>query len=193
MNSWRLTLIFSFSLFVSASLLFSIQPMVSKMLLPVLGGSPAVWTTAMVFFQGALLAGYAYAFAAAKYLPVKRQIVIHMILLIVAVYVLPITISDTWADANVSAPQFWLLTVLLAVVGLPFIAIAGSTTLLQNWFTHSGHETASDPYYLYAASNAGSLFALLAYPTIIEPFLTLDQQADYWSVAYFCWIALILN
>jgi hypothetical protein len=192
MMMWPLTVVFSVALLVSAGLLFSVQPMISKMVLPALGGAPAVWITAMVFFQGALLAGYAYAYASTKYFSVRTQIVVHLALLLGALYVLPIGISDAWGAPDLALPQVWLITVLLGVVALPFIVTAGSATLLQNWFSQSRHPHASDPYFLYAASNAGSIIALLAYPTVLEPTLALEQQSSAWSLIYIGFIALAL-
>lgn len=184
MTTWPLTLVFSISLIVSSSLLFSVQPMVSKMMLPMLGGAPSVWTTAMVFFQGALFVGYAYAFLSSKYLTVRAQIILHLVALLGALLILPVTISDTWAVLDMENPQIWVLTVLLAVVAWPFVAVAGSATLLQNWFAHSNHRSALDPYFLYAASNLGSIVALLAYPFVLEPRLTLQAQSQAWSLLY---------
>ena len=115
---WPLTAVFSIALLVSAGLLFSIQPMISKMVLPVLGGAPAVWITAMVFFQGARLAGYTYAFASTKYLSVRTQIVVHLVLLLGALTLLPIGISDAWGTPDLALPQIWLMYVLLGVVAL---------------------------------------------------------------------------
>jgi hypothetical protein len=190
-SSMRLILTFSGALFISASLLFSVQPMISKMVLPILGGTPAVWITAMVFFQGALLAGYAYAYTIIKFVPLKGQIIIHLVALSLALLVLPMSISESWGTPDWQRPQIWLLTVFMGVVALPFVAASGSTTLLQSWFSHSEHEHASDPYFLYAASNAGSLLALIAYPTILEPLFTISEQTGGWTIVYYLLIALI--
>jgi hypothetical protein len=185
------TLIFGLGLFASASLLFAVQPMASKMVLPILGGSPAVWTTSMVFFQGALLAGYVYAFLSSRYLPLKIQILIHIGVLLVAFFFLPISISADSANPDMNVPQVWLLTILIGMVAMPFVAIAGSTTLLQNWFAHSSHHSAADPYFLYAASNGGSLLALLAYPVVLERLFDLDRQSGIWTAFYVAAVLLI--
>jgi hypothetical protein len=190
-SSVRLLLAFSLALFVSASLLFSVQPMISKMVLPILGGSPAVWITAMVFFQGALLAGYGYAYTVIRFMPLKAQVITHLTFLTLALFILPMSISESWGTPDWQTPQIWLLTVFMGVVAFPFVVASGSTTLLQSWFSHSKHRHASDPYFLYAASNAGSLLALLAYPTILEPVLTLSQQTKGWAIFYCFLISLI--
>jgi len=185
-----LTLVFSISLMVGAGLLFSVQPMVGKMMLPMLGGAPAVWTTAMVFFQSALLVGYVYAFLSSRYLALRAQVVLHLAALFAALGILPIAISDVWGSPDLALPQLWLLTVLLGVVALPFVIVAGSSTLLQNWFAHSNHPRASDPYFLYATSNLGSIVALLAYPFLIEPRLTVALQSRAWTMLYLTLIGL---
>ena len=179
-------LLFAVTLFLSAALLFSVQPMVAKMVLPLLGGSPSVWATCMVFFQASLLAGYAYAHATATWLGTRRQTILHAGLVLLPLFVLPFGINSDAASslAPDDDPSRWLLTLLLTSVGLPFFVVSTSAPLLQRWFSHSGHPAASDPYFLYSASNAGSLLALLAYPLVIEPKLTLGQQCMAWTVGY---------
>jgi hypothetical protein len=177
-------LLFTITLFVSAALLFSVQPLIAKMLLPLLGGSPAVWNTCMVFFQSLLLAGYLYAHAATTWLGPRRQAPLHVGLLLLPVVVLPLAVSPGWlppADAN---PIPWLLALLLVSVGLPFFMVATSAPLLQKWFARTGHPGGRDPYFLYAASNLGSLLALLSYPLLLEPYLRLAEQSWLWSSAY---------
>jgi hypothetical protein len=191
MNSRTRVWAFGGALFLSAALLFSLQPMISKMLLPILGGSPAVWTTAMVFFQGALLAGYLYAFLSARYLPMRSQVVAHVLLLSSAILLLPVSAPATTAGLDLAAPQGWLLWTLFTGIGLPFVAIAGTSTLLQSWFQHSGHGRSSDPYFLYAASNSGSLLALVAYPAVAEPLFKLSELASGWAIGYLGLIVII--
>ena len=182
MNAGVRTFVFAIAIFVSAGLLFSVQPMVTRMLLPVLGGAPAVWNTAMVFFQGALFAGYVYAWLAARHLRLRQQALGHMALLAAAAFYLPIAVAG--APPDPAHPQAWLLLTLLAAVAMPFIVVSGSATLLQNWFAHAAGPRAAEPYFLYAASNAGSLLALVAYPLVVEPALGLEEQSGGWSLAY---------
>ncbi|MFL6227258.1 MAG: hypothetical protein ACJ741_00610, partial [Pyrinomonadaceae bacterium] len=181
-----LPLLFSATLFVSAALLFWVEPMVAKMLLPLLGGTPAVWNTCLLFFQTMLLAAYAYALFASRRLTPRQQVFAQLLLLAAAVASFPISISAATA-ANVPRegnPAFWLLGRLSLIVGLPFFAVSTLGPLLQSWFGATRHKSARDPYFLYAASNAGSLVALLSYPLVIEPALTLRRQSHVWSLAY---------
>lgn len=170
------------TIFLSAFLLFGIQPMFAKMVLPKLGGSPAVWSTAMVFFQAMLLAGYAYAHWLTSRFNVRRAALIHIALMVTVLLTsLPIKIAAGFDRPPVDGEIVWLLALFTASVGLPFFAVAANGPLLQAWFARSGHEHARDPYFLYAASNIGSFLALLAYPVVIEPFLRLPAQAAAWA------------
>src|SRR5947209_4259601 len=173
-------LLFAVTLFLSALLLFWVQPLAGKMVLPVLGGTPAVWNTCVLFFQGALLAGYAYVLASTRWLSTRAQVLLHVALLIAAVLSLPVIIGAKLGDDPTASPVAWLLKTLLLTVGLPFFALSASAPLLQKWFSHTRAASASDPYFLYAASNAGSLIALLAFPVLLEPNLTLGQQGRAW-------------
>jgi hypothetical protein len=188
-------LLFLLTLFLSAFLLFCIQPMIAKMVLPLLGGSPAVWSTCMVFFQAALLAGYAYAHATTTWLGVRRQTIVQAGLLLLPLFVLPFGVpSDAARSLSPEAnPTGWLFGLLLGMVALPFFVVATSAPLLQRWFTQSGHPAASDPYFLYGASNLGSMLALLAYPLVIEPNLRLAQQSMAWTVGYGLYVVLALG
>jgi hypothetical protein len=188
-----MSFLFAVALFVSAALLFWVQPLAGKMLLPLLGGSPAVWNTCLLFFQGVLLAGYAYALASTRWLSARAQAFLHVALLAAAALALPVGVSAA-ASGGVPAsgnPAAWLLKTLLLTVGPPFFALSASAPLLQKWFSQTRAPSASDPYYLYAASNAGSLLALLAFPLLLEPNLTLGTQSRAWSLAYFALIALV--
>jgi hypothetical protein len=178
--------LFAVTLFLSASLLFWVQPMIAKMLLPLLGGTPAVWNTCMVFFQAMLLGGYAYAHLVTWRLSRKRQIILHTALLGIAMLVLPISLSQRAFESvpTDSNPVFWLLGVLFLSVGLPFFVLASHAPLLQRWFSHSNHAAAGDPYFLYAASNLGSLVALLGYPLLLEPHLRLLEQSRVWTAGF---------
>ena len=183
-------------MFVGATLLFVVQPMVGKMILPLLGGTPAVWSTCMVFFQAALLAGYAYAHASASRLGVGRQILLHLALLLVPLAVLPLAINPAMLRGGEANPVLDVLALLSISVGLPFLVVSATAPLLQKWFSRTGHAAAHDPYFLYAASNLGSMLALLGYPTLIEPRLHLRgeswlTQTRLWSVGYVALVVLI--
>jgi hypothetical protein len=184
--------LFGVTIFVSSALLFSIQPMIAKMLLPLLGGTPAVWNTCMLFFQAALLCGYAYALLVSRW-PLKRQLVAQLSLLCLAFVSLPIGLSSSWANSVPpnDNPSVWLLMCLAASVGLPFFIVSSNSPLLQKWFSQTASESARDPYFLYSASNAGSLLALLAYPVLLEPFFTLRAQGRLWTIVYAGLVLLI--
>jgi spermidine synthase len=177
-------LVFAATLFASAMLLFLVQPMTGKMILPMLGGSPALWNTCMVFFQAMLLAGYAYAHASTRWLGVRRQAALHLLVLAVPFVVLPIAVNKALAPGGESNPVFGVLYLLLVSVGLPFFVVSASAPLLQKWFAGTAHPAARDPYFLYAASNLGSMLALGAYLLIVEPTFKLAQQSWLWMLGY---------
>jgi len=185
-------LFFSVTLFSSALLLFLVQPLVARMLLPLLGGTPTVWNTCMVFFQAVLLAGYAYSHFLTKRLSIRAQVLIHSSLLLLTLLALPIALSETMVRSVPwqSNPMFWLLKTLLLLVGLPFFIVSTSGPLLQNWFSRTKHPSAKDPYFLYAASNLGSLIALIGYPAVVEPALRLRQQSAFWASLYAAFLIL---
>jgi hypothetical protein len=187
-----LLLVFTFSMFASATLLFLVEPMIAKMLLPTLGGTPAVWNTCMVFFQTMLLAGYFYAYVAMRWLGRRAQIVVHLSLVSLPLFlsVLPLHLPRGWEPPTQSSPVFWLLGVLFVSVGLPFFVLSSSTPVLQRWFGDSDHRQAADPYFLYAASNVGSLAGLLAYPFVLEPLLRLSEQSRLWKSGYMVFVAM---
>jgi hypothetical protein len=182
---------FTATIFVSAALLFMVQPMFTKMVLPRFGGAPSVWSVAIVFFQAALLAGYAYAHCLTRMVPGRRSLVIHFIVMTAATFALPVSIAARWAQPPETGEALWLLGLFVASIGLPFFALAANSPLLQAWFARSDHPAASDPYFLYAASNVGSFLALLSYPIAIEPFVRLGQQVRWWSIGFYLLIALI--
>lgn len=176
--------IFSLTLLLSAALLFSVQPMFAKMLLPLLGGTSSVWTTAMLFFQLTLLAGYAYAHGMARFFPVWLQSTIHVSLLIVFFFFLPFSISENSSPPSNQNPTLWQLTTMLFIVGGPFFVLSASAPLLQKWFSYSKHSDAKNPYFLYGASNLGSMASLLCYPFLIEPLFSLGNQSELWRSGY---------
>lgn len=179
-----LPLLYAVTLFVSALLLFSIQPMFAKLVLPKLGGAPAVWSVAMVFFQTVLLAGYAYAYALNRLLPARWAAMLHILLLAMTAAMLPIAIAPGWGSPPQDGTALWLFGLFAVSIGLPFFTLSASAPLLQSWFAASGHQQAGNPYVLYAASNLGSFAALFAYPVIVEPFLTLKTQTAAWSIGF---------
>jgi hypothetical protein len=187
-------LLFAATLFCSALLLFQVQPMVGKMLLPKLGGAPAVWNACMVFFQAALLAGYAYSHATSAWLGSRRQALLHLPLLFLPLLVLPIAIADSAfrATSALSHPVVLVLVQLTLAVGLPFFIVSTTAPLLQRWFADTSHPSAHDPYFLYGASNLGSILGLLAYPLLIEPMLPLGQQSKVWSWGYAVYGVLVV-
>lgn len=185
------TAMFVATVALSAFLLFSVQPIFAKMMLPTLGGTPAVWSVAMVFFQALLLAGYAYAHLLTRLLPVSRAALVHLCVLALAFASLPIAIAQGWGRPPASGEAFWLIGVFAASVGLPFFAVSANGPLLQAWYAASGRKGAEDPYFLYAASNLGSFGALIAYPLVIEPFASLRQQSLGWTFGFVALAALI--
>ncbi|MBI4632808.1 MAG: fused MFS/spermidine synthase [Deltaproteobacteria bacterium] len=176
--------IFSLALFLSAGLLFLVEPIIAKMILPLLGGTPAVWNTCMMFFQAVLLAGYYYAHISGSKARINRQILIHLVVSVAACAVLPISISRHWAPSSEGSPIGYILLLLLISVGLPFFILSSNSLLLQKWFADTGHPSAKDPYFLYSASNLGSMLALISYPTVIEPYFRLAEQSRAWSWGY---------
>ena len=179
------------AVFLSALLLFGVQPMFTRMVLPQLGGSPSVWSVAMVFFQSMLLAGYAYAHwltqVRQRYVPV----LVHLALLCAAGLTLPLSIAQGWGEPPASGTAFWLLGLFAVSIGLPFFALSANNPLLQAWFVRTGHRDGADPYFFYAASNIGSFLALLSYPVLLEPTFTLQAQNRLWSGGFFLLIVLI--
>jgi hypothetical protein len=166
--------------------------MIAKMLLPLLGGTPAVWNTCMLFFQAVLLCGYAYALLVSRW-SLKRQLIAQLAILCLAFVSLPIGISSSWSNSVPPSedPSLWLLLCLAVSVGLPFFIVSSNSPLLQKWFSRTATESARDPYFLYSASNAGSLLALLAYPALMEPFFTLRAQGRLWTAVYAGLVLLI--
>jgi hypothetical protein len=195
--------LFGVTLFISATLLFLVQPMVGKMILPLLGGTPAVWNTCMVFYQALLLAGYFYAHKTTTHFPTQRQVAVHTGLLLVAVGTLalgaafvenhsPVPVVKSLAPQGSEMPFFGVIALLAAAIGVPFFTVSATAPLLQKWFSETGHSSAKDPYFLYAASNAGSLLGLMAYPFVVEPNLRLVEQAWMWAGGFVGMLVLIV-
>lgn len=176
--------LFTATMFVGAVLLFWVQPLFTKMVLPLLGGSPSVWNTAVVFFQAALLCGYGYAHLLTRYLGARSQCLAHLCLLGAAAVALPIGIAEGWRPDAVTPPALWLVGLLVVSIGAPFFAVATTAPLIQRWFSRTGHPHASDPYFLYAASNLGSVAVLLAFPFVIEPLFGTRGQAFGWTLGF---------
>ena len=183
--------VYTAAIFVSALLLFSVQPLFTKMVLPRLGGSPAVWSVAMVFFQSLLLAGYAYAHLLMQIRNRAIPVAVHLVLLVVALLTLPLSIASGLGEPPTSGYAFWLLALFAVSIGLPFFALAANNPMLQAWFVRTGHPAGPDPYFLYASSNIGSFLALLSYPVLLEPMFTLRTQNLIWTGGYGLLILLI--
>jgi len=179
-----LSFIYPLTLFFNAALLFVVEPLIAKMILPFMGGSPAVWNTSLVFFQSFLLAGYAYAHFGTMWLGTKRHLTTHLLVALAALFFLPVALPVSWFGTSSQNPVTLVLEVLSVSIGLPFFVLCAGAPLLQKWFSQSGQLSSQDPYFLYAASNFGSLVGLVAYPTLIEPNLTLALQNRFWFYGY---------
>lgn len=182
-----MAIVYGLTLFLSAALLFAVQPMVGRLLLPKLGGSPAVWNTCLVFFQGMLLLGYLYSHVLPRWFGVRRHAMVHVLLLSAVWLTLPITLRG--GDPPTGQPAMWLLLALCVSVGVPFFALATTSPLLQLWYAF---QRGRDPYFLSIASNAGSLAILLSYPFIVEPRWGLEEQASHWRWVYLAFVGLVL-
>lgn len=184
--------IFALALFSSAALIFVLQPLFGRMVTPLLGGSPAVWNTSMAFFQAALLLGYLYAHLLARVRDLRVQAIVHGLVLLGAWFFLPVHVSTALGPPNSEQPALWLVGVLALSVGAPFAAASATAPLLQAWYSRTGRADASDPYYLYAASNLGSFIGLLAYPALIEPLLGAQAQSGAWTAGYMLVAAMVV-
>lgn len=175
-------LLYGITILVSAFLLFQVQPVMAKIILPWFGGSAAVWTTCLLFFQLALLLGYLYSHALVRYLKPRAQAMVHGALLLASAAALPIYPSAAWKPAAPNDPILRILGLLAATVGLPYFVLATTGPLLQAWYAR--RRQGAMPYRLYALSNAGSMVALLSYPVLFEPVFATREQAVIWSIAY---------
>jgi len=186
-----MTTLFALTLFLSGALLFLVQPMFARLVLPLAGGAPAVWNTVMVCYQLLLLGGYLYAHATSRLLTPARQRGLHMVVLLLAFVMLPIALPSDSLPPPGGDPAWWVMTVLLASAGLPFFVVATTSPLVQVWLARSDAASAANPYVLYAASNAGSLLALLAFPLLVEPSLSRQAQGWLWAGGYGVLVLLV--
>lgn len=182
--------VFASAMFLSGFLLFMVEPMAARMVLPILGGVPMVWNGCVVFFQIVMLAGYGYAFGAARWLPLRRHVLLHAAILLTPAAVLPFAIGSAASSPPEGNPLGWLLLLLSATIGLPFFVLSTSASVFQHWLSRTDHRAARDPYFLYSASNLGCLLALASYPTVVEPLLTLRDQARLWTFGYAAFVVL---
>ena len=171
--------------------MFSVQPMFARFVLPLFGGTPAVWSTSLVFFQTALLAGYLYAHETTRRLGVRRQAALHLGIVLLALLVLPLSVPEGWEPTGGESPVPLLLGLLAVAVGLPFFVVSTTAPLLQRWLAGTDHPAGRDPYFLYRASTLGSVLGLLAYPLGVEPALRLAEQGIAWAVGYALLAALL--
>ncbi|MBL0124737.1 MAG: fused MFS/spermidine synthase [Betaproteobacteria bacterium] len=182
-------LLYALTIFVSAFLLFLIQPVIAKQILPWFGGSAAVWTTCLVFFQCALLAGYFYSDLTTRKLSARRQAILHVALIAIALLLLPIIPDAAWKPQGDEQPSIRILLLLAATIGLPYFLLATTSPLVQAWFSRSYPD--ASPYRLFALSNLASMLALIGYPFLFEPWISTRQQAVGWSAGFGLFAALI--
>ncbi|MCX6629615.1 MAG: hypothetical protein NTW28_18510 [Candidatus Solibacter sp.] len=182
-------ILYALTILVSAFLLFQVQPVIAKIILPWFGGSAAVWTTCLLFFQMVLLLGYMYSHAVIRYLKPRAQMLLHAGLLVVSVLALPIYPNASWKPSGAGAePTLQILGLLAVTIGLPYFLLSTTGPLLQAWYARRFH--GAMPYRLYALSNAGSMFALISYPALFEPSFTTRQQSGMWSWSYGLFVVL---
>src|SRR5580692_1428871 len=175
-------ILYASTIFLSAFLLFEVQPLIAKIILPWFGGSAAVWSAALLFFQLVLLAGYAYAHCSIRFLKAKDQTILHILLLAASCALLPILPSETWKPSEAGDPTLRILMLLIATIGLPYFLLSSTSPLLQAWYVR--RSGSGMPYRLFALSNFGSMLALVSFPFLVEPKLTSKQQAYSWSFGY---------
>ncbi len=182
---------FTLAIFSSAFLLFLIQPMMSKLVLPHLGGSPAVWQTSIMFYQALLLCGYLYAHLSHRIFGNRGQIRLQLVIVGLSLICLPLTLKTAGNIDPSQEPVMWLLVALLFSVGMPFFLLASNSPMMQHWFAQLPDEAAENPYFLYSASNLGSFIALLGYPFLLEPLLSIPSQMNLWSFGYLLFVLMI--
>ncbi|MCP4624582.1 MAG: spermidine synthase [bacterium] len=181
---------FAITIFVSAFLLFQVQPVIARFILPWYGGSPAVWSTCMMFFQVGLLIGYVYAHLLARYIKARNQVLLHGVLLILSLIFLPITPDDALKPGGGGDPIWGIIRLLTLTVGAPYVLISSTGPLLQHWYNR--RYAGKSPYRLYALSNFGSLLGLLTYPFLVEPRMALGSQTFFWSAGYLLFAAICI-
>jgi hypothetical protein len=189
-SSRLITVLFASTAFVGAGLLFVVQPMIARLLLPAYGGSATVWSTSSLLFQVLLLLGYAYSHWSTHRLGIRWQPRVHAIVLFLPFAALPIALPNDAAPTQDTSPALWLLRTLVLTIGLPFVVVATTGPLLQKWYSWTDGRRADDPYFLFAAGNLGSFAGLLAYPLLVEPTLSLRNQRDWWSIAFAAYAVL---
>jgi len=189
-DSWARAALFGTTAFVGAGLLFVVQPLVAKLILPSYGGSATVWSTSSLFFQVLLLTAYGYAHWSTSRLGARWQPKAHLVVLLLPLVALPLAIPADVAPSEDVSPVLWLLRTLVLVIGLPFAVVATTGPLLQRWYSWGEGRRSEDPYFLFAASNLGSFGGLLAYPLLIEPHLSLASQRAWWSGGFFLFVLL---
>lgn len=185
------TILFASAAFIGAGLLFVVQPLVARLVLPSYGGSSTVWSTSSLFFQVLLLVGYAYTHASTSRAGRTWQPRLHVLVLLIPLVVLPVALPADAVPSAASSPVLWLLRTLTLMIGLPFLVLATTGPLLQKWYSWTDQERSDDPYFLFAASNLGSFIGLLAYPFVVEPLLSLDDQQRWWSIAFVGYVVLV--
>jgi spermidine synthase len=188
-----LLILYIVTVFVSALLMFMIQPLFANTVLPLLGGSPAVWNTATMFYQSTLLLGYIYAHVVKTYLKPRAQAILHGVIALTPLLVLPIGVPQGWTPPTEGTPVLWMLALLAVSVGLPFFVLSTTSSLIQAWFARSSVTGGRDPYFLYAASNVGSMLGLLVYPLVMQPVMRLHDQKNLWSAGYVLLALLLLG
>src|SRR5688572_26360175 len=174
-----MNVVFAVPIFLGAFLLFQVQPLIGKFILPWFGGATGVWTTCLLFFQIVLLAGYAYAHALTRLKRPHWQVIIHLVVVAAALFFLPIIPSERWKPTDTSDPTWRILGLLLAYLGAPYFVLSSTSPLIQAWFFRA--LPGRSPYRLYALSNAGSLFALISFPFLFEPLFARKLLASLWS------------
>lgn len=190
-SSSSLAMLFTLTIFLSALLLFFVQPLFTRMVLPQIGGAAAVWTTAMLFFQAVLILGYVYAHLSTRHLTPRVQLGLHLGLLLLALIFLPLAVPQSWSYDPASPMVTQTLWLYALGVGLPFAVLSGNAPLIQSWYGRTGAEGASDPYFLYAASNLGSFVALLGFPLVAEPLFGVSKISVGWSLGFLLLIPLL--
>src|SRR5262245_28480688 len=177
-------LLYACTIFLSAFLLFQVQPLIAKMILPWFGGSAAVWTACVLFFQLLLLFGYLYSHWSIRYLRPRAQTALHLALLAASLLMLPAIPNPAWKPAGDEEPTLRILGLLGATIGLPYFLLSTTGPLIQAWFVRERLKTGATPYRLYALSNFGSMLALLTYPPLVEPYFATQTQGYGWSAGY---------